>query len=133
MMKMKRLNNKEFKFLIQNLLCAEEHSVDMLLNANEGVDGILLNLINIKTTRNELLDFPEEKDRNKWCLVKHLLLAEYHALELINNNTEQKYIGTLKMIDNLLTNAIDSKWDVKCDICTKDLLINRIFKRKKGE
>ena len=129
---MKKLNNPEFKIMIQNLLCAEEHTVDMLSTADKDIDGILMSLVNTKALRNELLDFPEEKDRNKWCLVKHLLLAEYHALELINNNTEHKYIGTYKVIKDLLDNAINNEWNVKCKVCKDDLIINRLLKRFGG-
>ena len=105
----------------------------MLKNTEKGVDGLILSLINTKSLRNELLDFPEEKDRNKWCLVKHLLLAEYHAMELINQNTGNKFVGTLKAINSLLENTIDNNvWEGKCRVCTKDLIINRLFK-KRGE
>ena len=83
---MKRIKNKEFMLTIQNLLCAEEHAVDMLLTAKEKEYKTIKNILDvIKLERNLLLNFPEEKDRNKWCLIKHLLLANYHSLEMINN------------------------------------------------
>lgn len=128
---MKRLLNPEFKFYIQNLLCAEEHLIDMLRTSNEkDTKEIISKLRKLKLERNRVLNFPEKKDRNKWCLIKHLLLSEYHCIELLNQ--ENIDISTIqesyKKINNILTNSINSSWDVNCTICEKELLINKIMK-----
>lgn len=125
---MKKLNNPEFRIMIQNLLCAEEHTVDMLSTAEKDIGGILISLVNTKALRNELLDFPEEKDRNKWCYIKHILLSLYHVMELINqNDIEHTFdINSLsilyKNLELLLESAINDNIKTNCNICKDDLL-----------
>lgn len=134
---MKRLNNRETKMIVQNLLCSEEHMIEMLINSKKIQDKILLldTLHKNKTSRNSLLDFPEEKDKHKWCTIKHMLLAHYHIIELLNQtnmNFEDKELITLSNvamnIDELINDVINSNIDTNCNICKDDLLT----KFKKG-
>lgn len=133
---MKRLNNKEFRWNIQNLLSSEEHLIDMLINAEdeESKKYILEILRNTKKQRNTLLNSPEDKDRNKWCYIKHTLLSLYHIAELINqpNIEEEISINDLsivyKNLELLLESVINNNIKTNCKICTNDLLT----KLKKG-
>lgn len=127
---MKRLNNKEFRLGIQNILSSEEHLIDMLINAEDeySKNAILDILKNTKKQRNNILDFPEEKDRNKWCYIKHILLSLYHVMELINqNDIEHTFdINSLsilyKNLELLLESAINDNIKTNCNICKDDLL-----------
>lgn len=131
--------NREEKYLIQNLLCAEEHIVDMLVNAED--DYSKDKLINhLKATKeNRVITVKvilEEMDENKWCLIKHLLLSQYHLLEIINSTGEkEERIKQLsiqlnnieEMIDEILNNDLIK---TNCGICKSDLIINKLFRRK---
>ena len=127
---MKRLNNKEFRLGIQNILSSEEHLIDMLINAEDeySKNAILDILKKTKKQRNNILDFPEEKDRNKWCYIKHILLSLYHVMELINqNDIEQTFdLNSLsilhKNLELLLDSAINDNIKTNCNICKDDLL-----------
>lgn len=129
---MKRIKNKEFMLTIQNLLCAEEHTVDMLLTAKENEYSSLKDILDIiKLERNLLLNFPEEKDRNKWCLIKHLLLANYHSMEMINNGNKgiDKNIIDFYIKSNTIINSIiDKDLNVECNNCKEDLLLFKLLK-----
>lgn len=129
---MKKMMNKDFKFLIQNLLSTEEHLVDMLNEENK--NKIIAMLRDIKEQRNFLLDFPEEKDRNKWCAYKHIILSQYHLLELINNNKStnieiEKFLFIYKKLDKLSEEYINSDIKSDCNNCKEDLIIDKIKKR----
>lgn len=128
-MKMKRLKNKEFRMAIQNLLSSEEHIIDMLNIKNQ---NFLVDLLrDVKLQRNLMLDFPEEKDRNRWCALKHIILSQYHILEMINNK-EFKNIENLniayKELDKIIEKYIDEDFETDCDICVKDLIIDKVKK-----
>lgn len=133
---MKRLNNKEFRWNIQNLLSSEEHLIDMLINAEdeESKKYILEILRNTKKQRNTLLNSPEDKDRNKWCYIKHTLLSLYHIAELINQPSIEEEISindlsiVYKNLELLLESVINNNIKTNCKICTNDLLT----KLKKG-
>lgn len=134
---MKRLNNRETKIAVQNLLCSEEHIIEMLIHSKKIQDKVLLleTLHKNKNSRNSLLDFPEEKDKHKWCTIKHMLLAHYHIMELLNQtdmNFEDedlvKISNASMNIEELIEDIINSDIDTNCNICKEDLLT----KFKKG-
>ena len=131
--------NREEKYLIQNLLCAEEHIVDMLVNAEDDYskDRLINQLQVTKTNRIMIVKIIlEEMDENKWCLIKHLLLSQYHLLEITNSTgiTKEKIKQLsiqLNNIEEMIEEILNNKSiKTKCGICKSDLIINRLFKRK---
>ena len=131
---MKRIrDNKEFELMIANLLCAEEHVVDMLSTCDEKDRKKIVGFLkNLKEERNKILDFPEQKDKNKWCVVKHLLLAKYHSLEMMNDQKNKEYNNLINLYNNissLINKFIDNDLDVKCNVCVEDLMLFKFFKK----
>lgn len=137
---MNNLNNKEFRLSVANLIAAEEHIIEMMCNAETEEDKKLLfqELKNIKFQRNNLLvNTTSEEDRelsfNKWCLMKHLLLSQYHLMEWVNQN-DREYedinvaLDTIKSLDNSLDTISIKEIKTDCKICPKDLIIGKIFK-----
>ncbi|MGL5022400.1 MAG: hypothetical protein ACRC5S_03780 [Cetobacterium sp.] len=136
---MNNLKNKEFRLSVANLIAAEEHIIEMMCNAEREEDKKILfqELKNIKFQRNNLLvNTTSEKDRelsfNKWCLIKHLLLSQYHIMEWVNQN-DREYeevsiaLDTIKNLDNALDIVSVKEIKTDCKVCPNDLVIGKIF------
>ena len=129
-----RSSASELVFAISNVAHAEYHLVEMLVvNAKHGqrdnndnnIDGVLLSkLYELRDVRTTLMDelckmFPTVG--SAWCLLKHLMLAEFHLFELVEKTKNTSYLLEAKtihlMIDELLVldELKDFKDCVRCD------------------
>lgn len=143
---MDRMKNKEFRLSVSNLVAAEEHIIEMMCSAEtEETKKMLFNeLKSLKTQRNMLLtDNGKEPDRdisfNKWCLLKHLLLSQYHLMEWVNQSDREfeeveKVLPLIKNFDEILSEISVKDIETDCKICPDDLIIPKMLKSifKKG-
>lgn len=141
------LNNRELQLALSNLLATEEHLVEMMVLSEKEKDipPLVDKLKEVKSTRNELIHSSilglKEKERdllfNKWCVLKHLLLADYHLLELttqIETTNEQANVFAMlsKSIKTIYSGVVKEEFSSKCEVCTKDLFLLKLFKGKRG-
>lgn len=134
---MKKLLNKEFRLSIANMLALEEHLIEMLsLTVDDSIQRELFaKLKENKENRNKLLTNSEsEKERsedfNKWCAIKHLMLAQYHLMEYINQNDKsfddvKNLFPQITSLDKAIEDLLKTKFDGKCETCTGDIFINK--------
>lgn len=141
------LDNRELQLALSNLLATEEHLVEMMvLTENEKeISPLVSKLREVKSTRNNLVHSSilglKEKERdllfNKWCVLKHLLLADYHLLELttqIDTSDEQANIFTSlsKSIKMVYKEVLTEEFSSSCEVCKKDLFLLKLFRGKRG-
>lgn len=136
---MNKLNNKEFRLSITNLIAAEEHIIEMMCNTDDKEQRKLLfdELKNVKSQRNILLTDNNEDERNvefnKWCLLKHLMLSEYHLIEWVNQSKREfeeaeKVFPTINSLEKIIEYISEEQIESNCRICPEDLIVPKMLK-----
>lgn len=140
---MKKFKNKELRLSLTNLLALEEHFIELMFKATskDEREVLFFKLQKIKNLRNNLVSSsPNEKDRtidfNKWCVIKHTMLSQYHLMETVNQNDmkfdlAEQYLTLIKELEVIIEDIIDMDVTGNCDVCKSDLLINKLFKKNK--